>query len=143
MTFEEQKFLFLIKSYLSAFSLMAHAFVHLGNLYLNKRPKDVSPVFFQKCFSFSSSSMIRFKLIFYMTKDMSRGVFFFLSKSAAHMYESTSELSLQPDWSLPLFLCHSFTILILLLYSKSHNQCMSSNFYSFTPTFFWLFCSSI
>ena len=77
MTFEEQKFLFLIKSYLSAFSFMAHAFVHLGNLYLNKRPKDVSPVFFQKCFSFSSSSMIRFKLIFYMTKDMSRGVFFF------------------------------------------------------------------
>ena len=56
---------------------MFHAFVHLGNLYLNKRPKDVSPVFFPKYFSFSYSSMIHFKLIFYVTKDMSRGCFFF------------------------------------------------------------------
>ena len=77
MTFKEQKFLFLMKSYLSAFFFfMVHAFAHLGSLYLNKRPKDVSPVFFQKYFSFSYISMIHFKLIFYMTKDMSRGSFF-------------------------------------------------------------------
>ena len=75
---------------------MVHAFVHLGNLYLNKRPKDVSPVFFPKYFSFSYSSMIHFKLIFYVTKDMSRGCFFFFcQKSPAHMCESTSELSLK------------------------------------------------
>ena len=65
---------------------MVHASVNLGNLYLNKRHRDVSPVFFPKYFSFSYSSMIHFKLIF-----------FFCQKSPAHMCESTSELSLQPD----------------------------------------------
>lgn len=123
---------------------MVHAFVHLGNLYLNKRPKDVSPVFFQKCFSFSSSSMIHSKLIFYMTKDMSRGSFFFFVKN--QLPTCVSQL-LNSLCRLTDLYRYSYAIpslsWLLLLYSKSHNQCMSSSFYSFISTFFWLFCFSI
>lgn len=104
MMFKEQKFLFLIKSSLSLFLLWFMLFVYLGNLYLNK--KDFSSVFFQKCFHFIVSSMIHFNFL----HDIRYGSrFFFCQKSIAHVCESTSELSPQPDWPLHLFLCHSHT----------------------------------